>query len=296
MLNLKYYSKLLVGIGGVSILSSCEPPKEKGKPEVKTAREKNIGDEVNAASDIGADDSRYSEWMSRAEMQLMLEQLPKGNYFSAVEGKEVNGLNQYRAITEPFQSDLYDEWAVFWGLTEKEMFDYEIGLLRIGFKRECVQVYLDSSGIAIHQLVMLSPKGSKKVMARGSSEFEKALPEQLPNEVGSNEVRKVIKRPVSEAQKPLVLEDDVKAPSINIIVDDKSLDSVKVVKPVVVAKKIEVGRAKPKPKEIVVTKKPVAKPIVTSRKHIVKAGDTLYGISRQYKVTVEGIREVNNLK
>lgn len=90
-----------------------------------------------------------------------MERLPGGQFFPTVEGRLKDGANQYRAITAPFDGETYREWSVSWGMDEKDLFDHEIALLRAGFKRQQSQIFTDSSGVALHQLVMLLPMSAE---------------------------------------------------------------------------------------------------------------------------------------
>lgn len=105
-------------------------------------------------------DSEFTSWMSRAELQYRQETNPADQYFSRVEARKHDGAMQYRAVVRPFPSDLYDQWAVFWGIGDAELFDWELRLLKGGFVRDNMQVCKDPEGRMRHQIVWLKPKDS----------------------------------------------------------------------------------------------------------------------------------------
>ncbi len=107
-----------------SLLNSCEksPSPDAGKSST-----------VSKASQD--DDTRFGPWSSKAELQFQMERLTPDQYFSKVQGRCIEGINQYRVVIGTIPRSEYREWAAFWGLTEKELFDYEIALLRLGFVR-----------------------------------------------------------------------------------------------------------------------------------------------------------------
>jgi LysM repeat protein len=98
-------------------------------------------------------DAEYTTWMSRAELQYLQEHNPPGQYFAHVQGRNNEGRLEYRAIISPFDSHRLDQWAVFWGIDETELFDWELRLLRTGFTRQNMQAFQDPSGKALYQIV-----------------------------------------------------------------------------------------------------------------------------------------------
>jgi hypothetical protein len=101
--------------------------------------------------------------MSRAELQHLQETNSADQYFARVEGRNQEGRMEYRAQVMEFPSEQYDQWAVFWGISEAELFDWELRLLKSGFIRDNMQVCADSSGKVCHQIVWLKPAGSPDV-------------------------------------------------------------------------------------------------------------------------------------
>jgi len=128
------------------------------------------------ASTAWAEDE-YTQWMTRAELQFFQEQNPRGEYFAHVEGRNNAGLSEFRAVRKPLPTEQYVEAAVFWGLNDKDVFDTELRLLRSGFVRKSMQVFVDASGSALHQLVWLKPVGTPPAPTQ---EATPSPPEPLP--------------------------------------------------------------------------------------------------------------------
>ena len=105
-------------------------------------------------------EEEYTQWMTRAELQFFQDQTAVGQYFAHVEGRINGGLCEYRAVRKPLPAGQYVEAAVFWGLSDQDFFDKELLLLRAGFVRKSMQVFIDASGGALHQLVWLRPVGT----------------------------------------------------------------------------------------------------------------------------------------
>ena len=100
-------------------------------------------------------ENEFSAWMTKAEQQVIYENKPAGQYFAYTEGRNLGGLNQYRHILRPSPLDKYSEWAVFWGLSTDEFYQLDLKMLRAGYGREHLQVFMDGQGVAFHQAVWL---------------------------------------------------------------------------------------------------------------------------------------------
>ena len=108
-------------------------------------------------------EEEYTQWMTRAELQFFQEQATAGQYFAHVEGRNNGGLCEYRAVRKSLPVEQYVEAAVFWGLDDKEFETRELCLLRTGFVRKSLQVFVNASGCALHQLVWLRPAGTPQL-------------------------------------------------------------------------------------------------------------------------------------
>jgi len=161
-------------------LVSCE--KEMKTPSA-TAVEQEAGYQSPAPAWEEAD---YTGWMSRAELQYLQEMSPSERYFAYVEGRNNRGVSQFRAVQLDFQTDQYSQWAVFWGIDEKELFDWELRLLKTGFQRQSMQLFFDSNGTAIHQIVWLRPVGAIDNVPDGEVGMVAAEP-VLPEPSGEGE-------------------------------------------------------------------------------------------------------------
>ena len=111
------------------------------------------------ASTAWAEDE-YTQWMTRAELRFFHDQIPAGQYFAHVEGRNNAGLSEYRAVKKPLPSEQYADASVSWGLDDNDAFTSELRLLRAGFVRKSMQVFIDASGSARLQIVWLRPAGT----------------------------------------------------------------------------------------------------------------------------------------
>lgn len=131
------------------LLASC-------KKEVAPVKSETF-QEIKAGS---YSESDFSPWMTKAEQQVAHEKKAEGQYYAYVEGRNNGGLNQYRHVQRQFSADQYDRWSVYWGLNTEEFYQVELRLLREGYTRENLQVFVDSSGMAMHQAVWLRKKAA----------------------------------------------------------------------------------------------------------------------------------------
>lgn len=99
----------------------------------------------------------FTAWMSRAELRILQEKTEEYQYFARVEGRNNRGRLEYRAALRPFPVEQYEQWAVFWGIGEEELFDLELRFLRSGFIRREMQLLTGPDGRTLHQLVWLKP-------------------------------------------------------------------------------------------------------------------------------------------
>lgn len=124
-----------------------------------------------------AREAEFMPWQSRAGLQVTMEQLLMGEHFSAVEGRLHDGENQYRAIRSTLDREQYALSKAFWGLTADELYEEELACLRKGFQRSESQVFTDSTGQALHQLVMVLPQNA--FIAETTEENEEMIPETV---------------------------------------------------------------------------------------------------------------------
>ena len=102
-------------------------------------------------------DADFSAWMTKAEQQVIFENKPEGDYFAYTEGRNSAGLNQYRHVLRHVPQGKYSEWAAFWGLNAEDFYQLDLKMLRAGFVRSHLQVFVDTQGVAFHQAVWLQP-------------------------------------------------------------------------------------------------------------------------------------------
>lgn len=306
------YKPLLLSLGVFAFLNSCDKA-----PEIEKTSQK----EVAALPD----DARFSPWLSKAELQFKMEQLPADEFFSVIQGRCEKGLNQYRAISEKFPQNQYREWAVFWGLTEKELFEYEITLLRLGFVRHKTQVFTDSSGVALSQLIMLCPlnaevQATTAVKVLDKNQIDPAIVQQAPVVV-SKEGGKAVE-PNGGSPAPQLVAPAAVPPAVLVTPADAA------VAPAVVAitqadklpnEDVMPTAALPQPEKTgePVMEKPVTSPVVNKaeaeipkavavveepaadlgkvRRHVVVKGDTLSSICRRYRVSISAVKSANKM-
>lgn len=163
---------LLTAVFCTGVLSSC------GERPATPAEELGLDTAQSVATEEDANDvSAFSDWYSKAELQILLEGLEAGMYYSVIEGRCMEGLHQYRAAIEPFADNSYDMWATYWGLDEGQFYETELMLLRQGFRRKHLHAYQDSGQRTMHQLVYVRPTGSAP---RGNGLIEQAEEPELP--------------------------------------------------------------------------------------------------------------------
>lgn len=216
----------------------------------------------------------YTRWMSQAELQYQQDLSDSDQYFAFVEGRNNHGISEYRAVKRDLLTTQYSQWAVFWGIDDKELFDWELRLLKSGFERKSRQVFFDSTGKAIHQIVWLRPTGAI---------------DNLP-EV---EVAKITPQPiVPEVEKLVEIEDPLKEPAE--VVDVPKVEEPKVEEPAPLAAIVPEPKIEKKPvTELKVEEEPAPKAEIV---YDVKPGDTLGRIAAKYKTTVSALKKKNGLK
>jgi LysM repeat protein len=245
------------------------------------------------------DDQLFGPWSSKAELQFQMERLTPDQYFSKVQGRCFEGVNQYRAVIDSVPRSEYREWAAFWGLTEKELFDYEISLLRLGFVRNQTQVFMDSSGVTLHQLIMLCPVNAVSyddppVVTLDKSKIDPVIVEQSQTggqTAPSAEAGQGASVEQSTASKPDESTTTSSEPKTSGV-DDADIatevaedpDDAQIPKPAV-------EHLIPKATVVPTEKKPTGK----TYNHIVVKGDTLSSIARRYRISVAALKSENNL-
>lgn len=217
----------------------------------------------------------FTAWMSRAELQYLQENNPPDKYFAHVEGRNHDGRLEYRAVLRPFSADEYDQWAVFWGINESELFDWELRLLRTGFTRKDMQAFQDSTGKALYQIVWLKPKGqSEEQDLTVSNSGDVIAPQSVQPEIESASIPFQETPVIAEPQPPEELVEVVPPPPA---------EQVAVPEPI----------APPPP---AAAKDPVAPKKPKTITYVVQPGDTLSKIARRRGVTVAELKSSNKLK
>jgi LysM repeat protein len=209
-------------------------------------------------------ESDFTAWMSRAELQYLQEKNPADRYFAHVEGRTHGGRIEYRAAVRPFSADQFDQWAVFWGINEAELFDWELRLLRTGFSRKDMQSFQDSTGKALYQIVWLKPKEQPGEADNSSVADNVAAPQSVQPETES------VYAPFQE----------------NAVPAEPALVKAE-------PARIEHVEEAPKPKPV--ESEPSAKRGKTIT-YVVQPGDTLGKIAKRKGTSVGDLKETNHLK
>ncbi|MCX6874061.1 MAG: LysM peptidoglycan-binding domain-containing protein [Verrucomicrobia bacterium] len=273
----------LVLLSIACLVTSCnerQPRSAEAGPT--TARTPTAGYCLPASTAWAEDD--FTQWMTRAELQHFQAQTPPDQYFAHVEGRNNGGLSEYRAVRKPLPSDQYVKSAVCWGLGDKELFDTELRLLRTGFVRKSMQVFVDASGTALHQLVWLKPLGASDSLAEPAAielpqpladtrSPEPATSPNLPGTAPSDATAGVGQGAATADPDP-----DATAPEDSAPVADKPPVAV------VVPPSAPPGSRDEDPKN--------AKKFTT---YTVVQGDILEKIARRQHTSVEAIKAANNL-
>lgn len=272
----------------LSLLNSCDksPTRDTGKPS-------------NVSTASQDDDQRFGPWSSKAELQFQMERLTPDQYFSKVQGRCFEGINQYRTMIDSIPRSEYREWAAFWGLTEKELFDYEIALLRLGFVRNQTQVFMDSSGVALHQLIMLCPVNAvsyddSPVVTLDKSKIGPAIVEHSQTggqTAPSAEAGQDASVEQSTASKPNESTAASSEPKTSGVDDADIATDVAEDPDVAQIPKLTVENLIPKATVVPIEKHPAGK----THNHIVVKGDTLSSIARRYRISVAALKSANNL-
>lgn len=200
----------------------------------------------------------FGDWQSKAELQILLEGLEPGQFFSVIEGEYDKGMHRYRAVVQPFADQRYDMWATYWGLNEEEFYKTELMLFHKGFQRQHLQIYQDETKRPFYQMVYVHSPDSP---LRGDGVIEESvalLPESQPE---SSPQQFQPAAPVSTTPE---------SPP-NLTADSRN-------------------SSPPPPPKAEMKKQSSVAAIYT-----VVAGNTLSGISKKYKVSVDALKTENKL-
>jgi hypothetical protein len=105
-------------------------------------------------------ENEFSEWMSKADVQMAYEKRAEGTFFVYAEGRSNGGCHQYRYVSQPFPNEEFSEWASYWGMTPDEFYRIDVKMQRTGFKRANLQVFEDKAGNAYYQSLWMKPRSS----------------------------------------------------------------------------------------------------------------------------------------
>jgi LysM repeat protein len=254
------YSPQAAVIGIICLLSSCE---REGKTVVPPQQAVS-----QATPDSRWQEGDFTPWMSRAELQHFQNTSPSDQYFAHVEGRNSSGRLEYRAVVMPFTGEQYEQWAVFWGIDEAELFKCEMNLLESGFVRHDMQVFADQTGTSVHQIVWL--KSKMRVGDQGQNPVSEVIPASSLAETPPAAIIPVAPSPPAEPVRQAVVQE---APVAQRVPES----------PV----KTDVGSDVPEDR--------LSKSSKNST-YVVKQGDTLGKIAKTAKITVGELKTINHLK
>jgi LysM repeat protein len=256
---MKHVSSIAL-MGAVCLFSSCD------HEERMVARPTFAVDQ--SISEPRWPEADFTPWMSRAELQYLQNTGPSDQYFAHVEGRNSAGRLEYRAVVMPFTGEQYEQWAVFWGIDEEELFKCEMNLLASGFVRQDTHVFADPTGRSVHQIVWLKPKTPV-----GDQE-QNPVAEAVP--------------PLPAAAPPQAVPDPVAPTSHDDTVKKTVVTEAPVARPVIESPKTTDADSE-------VSTAPASE-ISKSQVYIVRQGDTLGKIAKSRKASVAELKTLNHLK
>jgi len=315
-----HFGKLPLVFGLSALLVGCD---EKEKPN-----EGGGNYPVQSTTDL-AREALFGPWVSKAQLQFQMENHDfNGKFYSVIEGRLQGSTNQYRAVTEKFDDEKYRGWKAIWGLTEEELYHFELTYLRVGFERQYAQTFTDSSGTALHQLIMLCPidavpldpppitslgspppgtgetvenvqdtsdsaeGGAVSEPETGSTDlaFEVIEDEEMADEsLNTPPIVEVIPEVGPEEEEvPGDIIVPSDAPEVMEIIPDPPIPEE--------PEEPEVAEVVEEPEPDPVVEEPEPEPEPKTISHKVTYGDTLSSIARRYKVTVSAIKKENGLR
>lgn len=128
---------MIVALGGFSF--SCDGGKASSVPPSAGYSSEKAGH---------YSENEFSEWMSKADVQIAYEKRAEGTFFAYAEGRSNAGFHQYRYVSQPFPKDQFREWASYWGMTADEFYRIDIKMQKLGFQRSNLHVFEDKAGNA----------------------------------------------------------------------------------------------------------------------------------------------------
>jgi LysM repeat protein len=314
-----HFGKLSLVFGLSALLVGCDDD-EKEKPN------EGGGNQPQQSTTDLAREARFGPWVSKAQLQFQMEKPDfKGKFYSEVEGRLQGSTNQYRAITGKLDDEKYRACTAIWGLTEEELYDTELTYLRAGFERNQSQTFTDSSGTAIHQLVMLcpldtaspdippitslgppppgivdaiedAPDGTDDAEDAATIAPETGLTDLAFEVIEDTEMagESLVTPPVVETDPGIGTKTTEIAEEVEISSDGPEVMEITPDPPIPEESEVAEVVEEPEPDPVVEEPEPEPEPVPIT--YTVVSGDTLSSIARRYKVTISAIKKENGLR
>lgn len=233
-------------------------------------------------------DVDFSPWMSLAELAQFQSQTVDGQYFAHIQGRCRQGFNEYRALVRPFPSDEYGEASVHWGLNEEAANQIEADLLRRGFKRHSLQLFRNASGDIRYQMVWLKPAATPAATPAAPPAAGTDSPAANP----VPDVPAILSTPAAPpatSPEPLPAETDSPNPAPQALPVIQSPDPEDTTSPAP-------QPAIESPPSAAIEPATSPTPADSQKRYVVVKGDSLAKIARTHQVSIQALKEINQLK
>jgi len=147
-------------------------------------------------------EAEFSDWVPITDMQLTFDNpdiRPKGTYWAYMEGRNNNGLDEYRWVQKDFPKQLYSRFEIRSAQCKQQFLANGLRLRKEGYDRVSLQVFIDGSGQAMHQSLWLKPKIKESNSANATESKPMTLDEHHKYEPGSTFQNQI--KPIKPANK-----------------------------------------------------------------------------------------------
>jgi len=118
---------------------------------------------------INADEEEFSEWFDTLDTQLRCNELNGSTTcWRKLEGRNHNGISQFRWISEDRPLGEYFKFGILWNSTVDEYSDEGKEWHLKGYERISLNVFIDASGTARYQAIWIYPAKPKESVIEAS--------------------------------------------------------------------------------------------------------------------------------